>query len=141
MGQDVKTEITHVMRSNLPWRAARLTECGLPCKDHPTITVEDFIAKVNREGKQRASYSTCMTCWNTSRRYFGERLWCESPLEREISWERTHRHPVEGPTISHELSAIEDLIDRHRAEFDELVDDHYQTIKVDFSAKKGARPA
>ncbi|MEN6546607.1 MAG: hypothetical protein ABFE07_11230, partial [Armatimonadia bacterium] len=73
--------ITHVMRAPLPWRPARLTECGLPSVEHPTISVEEFIAKVKRDGKQRASYSTCMTCWNTAKRYFGESAWCDTPLE------------------------------------------------------------
>jgi hypothetical protein len=133
--------ITHVLRAPLPWRPAKLTECGLTAKDHPTITVDEFVAKVNREGKQRASYSTCMTCWNTARRHFGEACYKDSPLEREMQWSRMHRNGDAHPNVNDELAAIAMLVNRHRQEFDELVDDHVQTVRVDFSAKKGARPS
>jgi hypothetical protein len=139
-----ENRITHITRAPLPWRPARLTECGLPAMEHPTISPDEFMAKVKAEGKQRASYSTCMTCWNAARRYFGESGWCESPIEREMAWHRMHRSskpPAMGPTIADELSAIGALVERHRAEFDELVEDRVQTVRVDFSAKRGARPA
>ena len=138
---DDENRRTHVMRAPLPWRPAKLTECGLPAAEHPTISVDDFVAKVKREGKQRASYSTCMTCWNGARRHFGEPCYRDSPLERELQWSRMHGRAQVHPNILDELAAIGDLIERHRAEFDELVEDHAQTVVVDFAAKKGARPA
>jgi hypothetical protein len=58
-----------------------------------------------------------------------------------MQWSRMHRNGDAHPNVNDELAAIAMLVDRHRQEFDELVEDHVQTVRVDFSAKKGARPS
>jgi hypothetical protein len=42
------------------------------------ITREEMIAKVQRQGKQRAALSSCMTCWGTAE---WNRDWAASPTE------------------------------------------------------------
>jgi hypothetical protein len=125
-------KITHVMRAPLPWRPAKLTECGLLAHEHPTSSVEDFIAKVKREGQQRASYSTCMTCWNAAKRHFGDRFYSMHPIERELQWSksRSARSGAKGPTIIDELTAIGELVERHRDEFNAILVQQAQTVRV-----------
>lgn len=124
-----KATITHVARRDLPWRAAALTECGLPLAKHAAISADDLAARVKKLGSQRTAMLTCMTCWQASYRYGMERIWAGpsvlSALEREISW--TRRHEGRTPLLS-DLKAIEVLIQRHRAEFDELLEDQRETI-------------
>lgn len=112
-------EIVHVERPPLPWRDEELTECGLTASNHPTITREELLAKVRREGKQRSQITTCQTCWNTAQRH---PTWADDPagrLERELgsSWGGDTRRP----RANRELRAIELLIAAHRAEFDALL--------------------
>jgi len=123
--------LDHVLRAALPWRDGPvLTECGkLPAGGMPVITVTAFIAKVKREGKQRSSMTTCMTCWSTAARHHVI-SWDTDPvgvMMREVGWARTFTPGVvrDDPTARlflAELRAIADLIARHREEFDGLVD-------------------
>jgi hypothetical protein len=122
--------LDHVLRAALPWRDGPvLTECGkLPADGMPVLTVPEFVAKVKRQGQQRASMSTCMTCWNTAQRHHTS--WDADPvavISREAGWARTWSPGVirDDPTarLFHtELLAIAELISRHRDEFDGLVD-------------------
>ena len=75
---------------------------------------------------------TCMTCWQTADRYdVRDRPWrgpeILTALEREIQWAR--RHPQGSPFVA-DLKAIEILIQRHRPEFDELLEDQRETVSL-----------
>lgn len=107
--------LEHVERAALPWREENLTECGLPTAGHPVITRDQWIEKVKRQGKQRAAFTTCMTCWDAARR---NAAWADDPVravERAASdWRRKDQ-------LSDELRAIALLVDAHRDEFRETL--------------------
>lgn len=123
--------LAHVLRAALPWRDGPvLTECGkLPGDGMPVMTITEFAAKVKRLGQQRASMSTCMTCWSTASRRQAV-SWEADPVGvilREAGWARTWAPGVtrDDPTARRfhtELLAIAELISRHRDEFEGLVD-------------------
>jgi hypothetical protein len=139
--------LAHVLRAALPWRDGPvLTECGkLPDAPMPVLTVGEFIAKVKREGKQRSAMTTCMTCWHTASRH-AVTSWEADPmgvLDREISWARAWRGEIrDDPTARRfrdELLAIEELIARHRAEFDGLVTGIAAAPSLGDRRRKGGR--
>lgn len=137
---DGDTTIMHVRRRSLPWREATLTECGLPADQHPSLSPADHAARVRRYGEQRTALMTCQTCWYTSQRYdSAQRSWLGpevlTALDREIEWARRHR----DAQLHADLMAIEVLINRHRAEFDELIEDQRQTVRL--PVDKAGRPA
>lgn len=105
----------HVERPPLPWRAARITECGLPTAGHPVITRDEFVVKVRRQGKQRAAFTTCMTCWDTAQRW---PTWEQDPVRRICR--ETYGNGARGSydRFRAELYAIEVLVAAHREEFD-----------------------
>jgi len=103
---------SHVRRPDLPWRESRMTECG-----RPTADVADFVsraealARIKRDGIQRAAFSLCMTCLNTARNHTE---WDEDPvkaLAREF-------YGVADPKLKDELLALGALVGAHREEFD-----------------------
>lgn len=114
--------LDHIARPNLPWRPENLTECG---KDTNTveqvITRDQALAKVGRQGKQRAAMSTCMTCWNAAE---WNRDWAQSPTEvmaREVKRGRnwsTRVLPNTDTPLDRELRAVAALVEAHRDEFD-----------------------
>ena len=122
--------LAHVLRAAVPWRGLPpLTECGKhPDAGMPVLTVAEFIAKVKREGKQRSSLTTCMTCWSTAARH---RVvsWGTDPvgvIAREASWARTWepgtvRDDPQARLFRDELTAIAELVTRHREEFDGIL--------------------
>lgn len=130
-----KPTIEHVIRrTTLPWRSAddQLTECGKSSTDYISITYEDFTRKVRSQGQQRASMSTCMTCWNTATRY---EPWSIDPVDairREVYGMRG-----DTETLRHELWAIAALIDAHRTEFDDYLTGLQQT--TDLAARRRAK--
>jgi hypothetical protein len=76
--------LDHVKRPPLPWRDEQLTECGKRIIDVAScVTRDEVIAKVKKQGKQRAAMSTCMTCWQTTARH---RDWAASPCDVIARW-------------------------------------------------------
>lgn len=110
-----KLPLEHVERAALPWRDENLTECGLPTAGHPVITREAWLAKVKAQGKQRAAFTTCMTCWDAACR---NATWDEDPVravDRAASdWRRKDQ-------LATELRALALLVAAHRAEFEETL--------------------
>jgi hypothetical protein len=117
----VSEPLEHVLRALPPWRSAAETECGHNAAEFAAarlITRDQFVAKVNRQGKQRAAMSTCMTCWQTAQRHYD---WAHSPssvLAREVNKATYWRVGEDEPLIDRELRAMAALIEAHRDEFD-----------------------
>ncbi|MEQ7008402.1 hypothetical protein ABN028_19710 [Actinopolymorpha sp. B17G11] len=108
--------LDHVLRPPLPWRKESLTECGLDPASFQTITRDEFIAKVKDLGQKRSAMTTCMTCWDTARRW---PTWEQDPprrLSREVKW---GGHGDDQ--FTRELYAITALIEAHREEFDDYL--------------------
>lgn len=126
--------LTHISRSTVAWRDPILTECGRPIGDvHEALTREQFNERYAREGQKRMSLITCVTCWETATRH---PTWEENPMaamSRETGsyWSKEGREP-----ITTELKAIAILIARHRAEFDELLTDHRETVPLPVGARR-----
>lgn len=118
----MKQPVDHVLRPLLPWRSAPgITECGLDASKISTLTREEYFARYKEMGQQRCALLTCMTCGDTARKWG---RWADDPrkaLEREINWEAGWHRGDRGQLLRDELTAIADLIQAHRAEFDERV--------------------
>lgn len=104
--------LEHVERANLPWRDEALTECGLPTAGHPVLSRDAWLSKVKAQGKQRAAFTTCMTCWGAAAR---NSSWDHDPI-RALSracddWKRKDQFVAE-------LRALALLVEAHRDEFD-----------------------
>jgi hypothetical protein len=146
--------LAHVLRAALPWRNGPvLTECGkLPGGPAPVLTLHEFVAKVKRDGKQRTSLQTCMTCWSTAARYQAV-SWEASPVDviaREVNWSRASAWPIgtggvsDKPTarlFRDELLALAELVSRHREEFDGLVQGIADTPSLADRRRQGKRRA
>jgi hypothetical protein len=136
--------IEHVQRPTPPWRVTSLlTECGLPIANHPIITREALVAKVKKQGQQRAKITTCQTCWSTAERWWG--TWEEDPVKaigREVEWHgRWGRARELRSSFKEELVAIALLIQRHPEEFAELLQDQAEIVKLSSArATKPPRP-
>jgi hypothetical protein len=113
--QPEKLPMEHIERAPLPWRDETLTECGLPTAGHPVITRAAWLAKLRQQGKQRAAFTTCMTCWDAACR---NSPWNDDPvraIDRAASdWRRKDQFAAE-------LRAIALLVDAHRDEFREAM--------------------
>ncbi len=137
IGEGEKLKIEHIRRPPLPWREAAVTECGLPAEGHPVITRDDFIAKVDVQGQQRALLTTCQTCFDTAIRHPS---WINDPVQciyREVTGARR-----DSGVFKRELLALAALVSRHPAEFQELLDDQQQIVALRDAARrprKGAR--
>lgn len=130
-------KIVHVERPLLPWRDEDLTECGLSASNHPTITRDELKVKVKREGKTRALYTTCQTCFATAQRH---PTWEEDPVgrvQREVNlWGRDDKYQ----RVRQELEAIALLIEAHRGEFDQTMQDLDGAVDLsDRRAKRAQR--
>lgn len=115
----MKEPVDHILRPQLPWRTdAGITECGMDASKVPTLSREQYLARLKDMGRQRTAILTCMTCQTTAQRWG---TWEDDPrkaLGREIEWEtgwRRHERPVR---LRDELLAVAALIDAHRDEFD-----------------------
>ena len=131
--------ITHISRGDIPWRKAHLTECGLSLADgHPVISRAEFADKLKREGQQRAAFSTCMTCWQTTTRYDRHvvDMGVIEAVEREISWARGGHRKSERARLESELAAIGQLVADHRAEFDENCQVQSLSLDNDLNRKR-----
>jgi hypothetical protein len=124
--------VEHVLRPRLPWRSGLdLTECGRPLGDWAVITREAFLAKVRRQGRQRAAMTTCMTCWETATRWAA---WDEDPVqavvrEAESRWRRNGGRERDR-LLRDELLALAALAEAHRAEFDGLLAGLGDTVRL-----------
>ena len=121
-------KLEHVKRGHPPWRAAPgLTECGRDAAAYPVLDRDEFLAKIAKQGEQRAAMSTCMSCWHTVRRHS---TWAISPqavMSRECH-QLFKRRP--DALIDRELRAIALLIEAHRGEFDELLLSLSETVSI-----------
>lgn len=145
----MKEPVDHIIRPQLPWRKSedeQLTECGYAASKVNAISRDEFLKRIKEFGQRRTAMMTCMTCANTAGRWG---TWDDDPrtaLSREIAWEtagggyRAKRN-IHGQRLKDELLAISALIDAHREEFDDLVD---QIIKrrdwIDQKEKRQNRP-
>ncbi len=125
----------HVRRGDLPWRASTLTECGLKLSANLSITRDELIARVKKNGQRKTELVACSTCFSTTQRYWGgadpvtqedrETLW---NLEREVN-----RHDRSGESkkrLLADMRAIGMLVARHREEFEELCEDIAVTVPI-----------
>ncbi len=126
----MKEPVDHIRRPALPWRNdPGLTECGYDASKVKTLSRADFFARLKVMGEQRTAILTCMTCIDTAKRWG---TWADDPrqaMQREIAWERGEWYRARsdrGERLRDELFAIEALVERHRAEFDELVSEREQ---------------
>jgi hypothetical protein len=112
-----KEPIEHVLRPHLPWRdEADLTECGLDAARTVAIERPAFLAKLKQLGDRRTAMLTCMTCFETSRRWLD---WDNDPrqaLLREIQHEGHGPH-ARGNQLRDELRALAVLASEHQEEF------------------------
>jgi hypothetical protein len=133
----------HMQRTQLPWRGDDdvLTECGLPADPRTTLTRGAMIAKIAREGKERAAMSSCMTCWTAATRHREEGDGdLVAVVQREV--ERVHwRQNPARKRLLHELKAIVSLIETHRAEFDTLVRDFGEVVPLAEQRRKRGKRA
>lgn len=134
----------HIIRTPLPWRTNEeaTTECGLPAQSYPSLTPEQMEAKVQREGEQRASYSSCMTCWRVRRdRGYARRTnSLLDVLNREIL-RGAHSDSEVWTRLDRELRAMVLLVEAHRAEFDGILADMADAISLSaarFRKQRGA---
>lgn len=110
----------HVVRPALPWRDEQRTECGLTADDK-TLTRDDLVDKVRKQGQRRAQLTTCGTCYDTAQRWPD---WSRNPsavMARELKNVNHWMGPDEGNPINDELRVIAMLIQEHREEFDQAL--------------------
>ena len=125
-------DLTHIERAPLPWRTARITECGLSAERHPTWTREEAHEIRKRLGVTRFVMHACMTCNLASNRHA---TWDTDPRACIMRYAGDRRHDE----FVHELRAIATLIERHREEFDTLVADHANTVDIGDVRRSGKR--
>jgi hypothetical protein len=118
----------HIIRADLPWRKADLTECGRKISEVKGWTTADVIRARERDlGKQRTAFTVCMTCWNTTSNY---QSWEQDPtnvISRHCQrWGRNNELDV----LRAELRAIAALIEAHRDEFDGYIEGLSETIDL-----------
>jgi hypothetical protein len=106
----VKEPVDHILRPQLPWRTdPGMTECGYDATKVPTLTREQYAARLKDMGQQRCAMVTCMTCTSTYQRWA---RWEDDPrraLGREIEWEvgaYYSRDSRRGFRLRDELQAI-----------------------------------
>lgn len=115
----------HVRRPDLPWRVSALTECGRPVGELAHVIERPaLLAKVHRDGIQRAAYTTCMTCLDTVR---NRPDWDTDPV-RALSREF---YSTADPRFADELRAIAALVAAHRDEFDDYMAGLKETTRLD----------
>jgi hypothetical protein len=155
--------LDHVARPRLPWRHDdELTECGKRISGLPAdriITYVELAERVTVLGQQRAAYTTCMTCWDTSERHRHARAEPIQVLRREIEGlglyprepmpdehyrsERERRSAYAAwarhVRLQRELEAIAALVEAHRPEFDEFLAGREEA--VDLASRRQRRPA
>jgi hypothetical protein len=109
-----KNTVVHILRAQLPWRASRLTECGMLAAFVHSAKPTEEVVELYHEDKTLV----CATCVQFQRSGFS--IHQESPLEREVAWSRRNRRRKDH-FIDWELKAIGELVARHQEEFARLV--------------------
>lgn len=135
--------IDHVRRPDLPWREATVTECGKPIVDVAScITRPAMRAKFAREGRQRAAFTTCMTCLHTGDRW---PEWQDDPVKALGRYFYMFRGDEQ---LADELRALAALVEAHRDEFDAYMAGLKDTVNLTAarlakrrSSATGGRPA
>ena len=119
-------KIKHIARADLPWRKAKLTECGKPIEKHPTYTRSKFFDLIKRYGRQRTQMMSCVTCYNTANNH---RRNDDNPIKvlaRAIEWEvggsYYHTRTDRGTLLQDELASIVMLIEKYSEEFQSNID-------------------
>jgi hypothetical protein len=134
--QPEKLPIEHILRPDLPWRVSDFTECGKPAeKVAATITRDVAVEKIRRLGKQRAAFTTCMTCWSTVDNWPTFEADPVKALERETHSYRRH------PRFADELRALAALVREHRDEFDGYMSGIGETVSLADRRKQRRRGA
>jgi hypothetical protein len=127
--------LDHIKRASPPWARDHFTECGRNVNDVKAfLTVDEAVAKFKKLGRQRASFSTCMTCVDRANAHGGY-VWEKYPIgvvqrycERSRFYRGLSNYPEdprtkEGERLDQELRAIAMLVERHRDEFDQALED------------------
>jgi hypothetical protein len=111
--------LDHVVRPALPWRREQtLTECGLVIEPgRRIITRDELVARINNLGQRRAAFTTCITCWETARRW---KNWAEDPVEA-LSRETGAWHNRNRGQLRDELIALTTLVEAHYDEFEAIL--------------------
>lgn len=136
---DKSEPLAHILRPPLPWRdpADEDTECGHKSSEFARVlTGAEAISKIKAEGKRRASLDMCMTCIDTLSRWSISRqmgmavegdhavmsTFDDDPMRR-LQREFTNRRRDDGDDrMNKELRAMAYLVERHRDEFDAIMD-------------------
>lgn len=135
------TPLEHVMRPGPPWRPAELarTECGkdigaLLALGRPVLSREAVQKKIKDQGRQRAAFTTCMTCWDGVERW---ETWEENPVSaigRETYGSYSGRYAdktnVHFRRFTDELLALAALAAAHPEEFEALLSGIGETVSL-----------
>jgi hypothetical protein len=125
-------QLDHVRRPDLPWRVSITTECGRPVDDVKShISRDELLARYRDFGQARTSLTTCMTCWQTSRRWQTFETDPVDALRREVYGGRTEK------LFGDELRALAALALAHRDEFDAYLAGLGETANL--AERRGAR--
>ncbi len=134
--------LDHLPRVMPPWDTGpALTECGRVVGDVQSVSTREAVqAKIAREGKRRASFSTCMSCAETSGRYRPWGVNAAGIVERWCrgAWRHEHAPTEGGSRQQRELMAVGMLLAEHREEFERLVESLGQTTDLS-AARRRAR--
>lgn len=147
-GPDRKADVLdHIKRASPPWQRDHYTICGRPVADVASVvSFEAIQAKITRDGKRRAAFSTCMTC--AERAHRGGETWERAPAVVVHTYvEKAGWAGMYGPLrdedgraarIINELRALALVFDRHRDEFDAALVDLEGTSSLDERRRRRA---
>jgi pterin-4a-carbinolamine dehydratase len=90
------------------------------------ISRTEFVAKVQRLGPRRAALTTCLTCFETAQRW---PTWEVDPCRR-IAREVRSADWKQDTQLRDELTAMAELISRHRPEFDSILASLGETVRL-----------
>lgn len=109
-------KIEHIERLRPPWRTLRLTECGHDIEEYKQVLSRDAaVAKIKKEGIQRASYGLCMTCLNKIQ-YNSRDRWEDDP-SANMARDAMRRTDL----LADELKALAILWENHQEEYVSIV--------------------
>lgn len=120
----------HIIRADLPWRKADLTECGRKIETVKGVTtMADVLDRVKRLGKQRTAFTVCMTCYSTGYNY---QSWEQDPLDvmRRHCVRYGRDAGADNARLRDELRAIAALVEAHRDEFDGYIQGLAETVDL-----------
>ncbi|MGH3779793.1 MAG: hypothetical protein ACRDRO_03955 [Pseudonocardiaceae bacterium] len=145
-------EVNHLARPGLPWRAPHITECGIPLDTvHPVrITTCAVVRRLVKDiGRQRAMFTTCLTCAETATRWRSEHPDPIVAVHREASAIHLDHGPYIPPDhlsdphshrekqyverrarMAGELAALAALVEAHRDEFDGYLAGLNETVSL-----------